>query len=100
VLISELRTFEWRTTCPSGKSHTHGADDGQTGWRLHLVDLSKQRQEKRYTRWGPEQFVRGPALCGMTPRMGWGLDLFIDAPCERCVRIAEKRGIEIPTIPK
>ena len=25
------------------------------------------------------------ALCGLTPRMGWDLDLFVDTQCKRCL---------------
>ena len=93
--------FEWMTTYPSGRAHTHSADDGQTGWRLHLVDpatLSKWETIIKYQ--GCVTTMRGPALCGMLPRTGWGFDLFIDTPCARCVKAAEKRGIAMPKIPR
>lgn len=94
--------FEWMTTYPSGRAHTHGADDGQTGWRIHLVDPAGLYESETFIRYraGPVKTMRGPALCGMRPRTGWGLDLFIDKPCARCVKAAGKRGITPPRVPK
>lgn len=70
------------------------ADQNQVGWRLHIVDLS---QGPKYTgRVGAHQVVvnRSPALCGLRPRHGWGLDMFIDAMCTRCEAKAAKLKIE------
>jgi hypothetical protein len=95
--------WHWMTTYPSGRAHTHGADDGQTGWRIHLVDRSSLKQQKRFIKHygtGLVDVMQGPALCGMRPGTGWGMDLFIDRPCARCERAAEKRGIELPEIPR
>lgn len=97
-----MNSFDWMTTMPSGRAHTHGADDGQTGWRLHLVDYASLTKEKHFVKHYEAGFVdvlRGSALCGLRPRTGWGLDLFIDEPCARCLKIAEKRGIELPKFP-
>lgn len=69
--------YNWLTTAPSGRAHTHGADGGQVGWRLHAV-LSEDTQtfaEIKGTR----------ALCGLKPRIDWGLDLFIIRRCRRCL---------------
>lgn len=90
----------WRTTFPSGKSHTHGADDGQTGWRLHLVDTASLRTATTFIKGDPHlvEVSLGPALCGVNPRKGWGLDMFINKPCQRCLKAAEKRGLELPAI--
>lgn len=68
--------FAWLTTAPSGRSHTHGADAGQTGWRLHLVAVGGMSTLA--------DLERRPALCGRRPGLGWGLDMFIDQECERC----------------
>jgi len=80
--------IEWLTTFPSGRTHTHSADDGQTGWRLHAIEC------------GPDtpiaELGRKPAICGTRPGTGWGADLFIDEPCIRCVKSAIKRGLGIP----
>lgn len=76
-------TIQWLTTRSSGKSHTHSADDGQTGWRLHAVPA---QPSQRLTGIG-----RVRALCGLRPRRGWGLDLFIDEKCRRCALRAKER---------
>lgn len=74
--------IEWLTTYPSGRSHTHSADDGQTGWKLHAVETGEYRRRR--------------ALCGCRPGTGWGVDLFIDKPCLRCVARATKLKVNIP----
>ena len=65
---------EWHVTKPSGRAHTHGADEGRTGWKQHAV-------------------VRGEskAICGLRPRFGWGEDLFED-DMEKCARCRRKLG--------
>lgn len=88
----------WLTTCPSGRAHTHGADDGQTGWRIHLVDEETTYKGLSRTKYGIYETPHGPALCGLRPDNGWAADLFIDEPCKRCVKKAEKLGITPPTI--
>lgn len=70
----------WLTTAPSGRAHTHGADDGQTGWRLHAVPGS---WSETFTDIG-----RRAAICGVKPGTGWGLDLFIERRCARCQKKA------------
>lgn len=94
--------FEWMTTYPSGRAHTHGADDGQTGWRLHLVDQAGLVKGQAFVKYhmGPVDVMRGAAICGTRPRTGWGLDLFIDRPCARCLKAATKRSVAVPRIPK
>lgn len=72
--------IQWLTTKPSGRAHTHGADAGQTGWRLHAVEADdKDSIISCYYK---------AALCGLRPRHGWSLDLFIDEPCKRCLKKA------------
>jgi hypothetical protein len=85
------RYYEWRTTVPSGRAHTHGADDGQTGWRLHLVDETDML---------PSDTGRNyRAVCGTRAIHGWGLDLFISDTCSKCEAKIEKKGITPPKIP-
>lgn len=67
---------QWLTTQPNPRTPATGHDAGQRGWRLHYVDL--ESGSKR-------------AACGLLPRYGWGLDLFIDEPCKRCVWLAGRR---------
>lgn len=69
--------IQWFTTAPSGKAHTHSADDGQTGWKLHAVAA-----EDHLTL---DDIKNVRALCGLLPRHGWGLDLFIEDKCSRCM---------------
>jgi len=73
----------WFTTLPHPfkKAHTHGADDGQVGWRLHAVPISQEGI--------PEK--RAKPLCGQHPRHGWGMDMFIDQECSRCLAAIWKR---------
>lgn len=78
--------FEWLTTVPSGRAHTHGADDGQTGWRVHCVAVGSRTRLS--------ELRDQPALCGLIPRTGWGMDLFIEEECARCARRADLLDIE------
>ncbi len=75
--------LQWLTTAPSGRAHTHGADCGQVGWRLHAIEAA---DSETFSGIGAR-----PALCGLSPRHGWSLDLFIEDKCKRCVREYEKR---------
>jgi hypothetical protein len=94
-----MAILKWMTTASSGRSKTHGADDGVTGWRLHIVDSEQLVEAERYNvRYGKFKARMGKALCGVRPKMGFGHDLFIDEECQRCVKIAEKRGIDFNTI--
>lgn len=80
---SLVQPVQWLCTNPSGKSHTHGADDGRTGWKWHAVEATEQTTL--------QEVKRRRALCGLLPRNGWTLDLFMDTnlKCKRCVeRIA------------
>jgi hypothetical protein len=80
---------DWLTTYPSGKTHTHGADDGQTGWRLHAVPKvpAYGAKDDNNPRWKWRR-----ALCGTQPGTGWGHDLFIEDECARCLKWLAKRG--------
>ncbi len=80
--------IQWLTTVPNPHVRGYGPDDGQRGWRLHAVeaDGSETSGQLRWKR----------ALCGLWPGHGWGVDLFIDEPCIRCVKRARKLGIEVP----
>lgn len=76
-------TFTWVTTSPNPLNPATGYDAGQRGWRLHAIEL---KDGEPY-----EEYKRRTALCGLWPRHGWGVDLFIDAECSRCVKAMEKR---------
>ena len=89
--------LQWLTTTPhpTKPAHTHGADAGQTGWKLHLVETG-QSTRTRHVRSHPAIIDVSSALCGLRPAHGWGLDLFIADECMRCIKAAEKRGISLP----
>lgn len=63
------RGFSLSVTEPSGRSNTHGADDGRTGWKRHA-----------------HRSGSNTAVCGLRPALGWGGDLFEDGMdiCRRC----------------
>ncbi len=97
------KKLNWLTTAihpvPAMRAHTCREDAGVTGWRLHLVEAGRRVRVQQYgtEKGAPIDF--SPALCGLTPKHGWGLDMFIDAPCKRCLAVAEKKGIDMPEIP-
>ncbi len=81
-----VATLEWLTTAPNPKwTHkTCESDDGQRGWRVHAVMVSKG-----------ETFAdikHRAALCGLTPGTGWGLDMFVERKCARCERAVVNLG--------
>lgn len=74
--------MHWLTTTPNPRSPATGFDAGQRGWRLHYVDSkSDSFKEIKHVR----------ALCGLLPKHGWSLDLFITSRCARCERALAKR---------
>jgi len=72
-------TYQWLTTQPNPNSSATGVNAGQRGWKTHAV-ISEPS----------ENFIkdikRRQAICGLRPRHGWGLDLFIEDKCERCLK--------------
>lgn len=89
-----IPAHHWMTTYPSGRAHTHGADDGQTGWRLHAVPDAPVYGKKDD---GNPGYKWRPALCGTKPGTGWGMDLFIEDECARCLKWLAKRGDKAAT---
>lgn len=71
--------IHWLTTAPNPRSPATGTDAGQRGWRLHAVEGPEGATLK-------ELRFKG-ALCGLRPRHGWGLDMFIEDKCARCAKI-------------
>lgn len=75
-------TFQWLTTSPNPRSPATGVDAGQRGWRLHAVQAETT-----------DTFMsigRAVAACGLRPRHGWSLDMFITDRCKRCERALAK----------
>lgn len=75
--------IHWLTTLSPKLAFTH-APSAITGWKLHAVEAS---DDASLTEIG-----RRRALCGLRPRHGWTVDLFIEERCQRCerARVAEK----------
>lgn len=69
--------LHWLTTSPHPwrPAHTHGADQGQVGWKRHAVVTEETEFSK---------IKRAPSLCGLRAKHGWGLDLFIEDECSKC----------------
>lgn len=75
--------YEWLVTMASDKAHTHRADDGRIGWKEHAVLATPDTKTS--------DLARSRALCGLKPRYGWDVDLYIsDQPCARCLAQAVK----------
>lgn len=74
--------MKWLTTAPNPRTPATGHDAGQRGWKLHAVDTdSDSFKEIRYAR----------SLCGLQPRHGWSLDMFIEDRCTRCEKKVKER---------
>lgn len=80
--------WQWLTTYPNPRVRGYGADDGQRGWRTHAVwaDNAAEFGDIR----------RNASACGIRPAHGWGMDMFIDRKCARCVKALTKINGENP----
>lgn len=79
---------QWLTTAPNPRGvraahRGYNADDGQRGWRTHAVEADDKET-------GADVVTRRSA-CGLRPAHGWGVDLFIEEQCQRCVKILAKK---------
>lgn len=74
----EYPGVQWLTTAPNPKSPMSGYDAGQRGWRTHAVRIAPVATLK------DARVIRSE--CGILPPHGWGLDLFIERRCARCLR--------------
>lgn len=79
-----LGPIQWLTTAPNPRSPATRYDAGQRGWKLHAV---RAEPTQLFASIGHYR-----ALCGLWPRHGWGLDLFIDDRCRRCERLTRREG--------
>lgn len=75
-------TWQWLTTSPNPRVKGYGADDGQRGWRTHAVWADEEANFADIT------FTR--AACGLRAAHGWGMDMFVNHKCERCVKAVIK----------
>ena len=66
----------WVTT-----NDKNGGGPWQSGWKEHAVPLADSEEEKNMAF---SSLGKRRALCGLRPRHGWGIDLFIDEKCKRC----------------
>lgn len=76
---------QWLTTAPNPRSSAKGFDAGQRGWRLHSVIAADTETFDQ---------VKGRlSACGLRPRHGWSLDMFIKDRCKHCERALLERGL-------
>jgi len=71
--------IEWLTTAPNPRVTSYTADDGQRGWSTHAVEIAGKKTTL-------EDVRTFRAICGLRPRHGWGMDLFIKKKCVKCAR--------------
>ncbi len=73
VFAEENRTETlWFATAAGGKANIGSV----TGWKLHAVQATDSESL--------EEVKDRRAICGLLPRHGWSLDLFIEDKCSRC----------------
>lgn len=70
--------WQWLTTLPNPRSRATGTDAGTVGWKTHALAVSSTALLSH--------FRRARAVCGLLPAHGWGMDLFIERKCARCLR--------------
>jgi len=74
--------IQWLTTAPNPRSPATGVDAGQRGWVQHAVVADDDASFKD---------IKGVrSLCGLKPAHGWGLDLFIESKCKKCLKQFEQ----------
>ncbi len=83
-----MTTGQWLTTEPNPRSPATGFDAGQRGWKMHYVAGVGNEDTLP---------IKGKrAACGLRPRHGFSLDLFIEDKCQRCER-ALLKAVAMPT---
>jgi hypothetical protein len=76
--MPSISDVQWITTSPNPYKVQMGYDCGQMGWRLHAVVATPQMKFS--------ELGRQRSVCGIRPRWGWNLDLFIERKCARCAK--------------
>jgi hypothetical protein len=81
-----MKPIQWLTTASNPRTVSFSADAGTHGWRQHAVcaDENTLFVELR----------NQPSLCGLIPRHGWDIDLFVDTKCKRCLLAYSKTTTE------
>ncbi len=78
-----MPAIQWVTCGSNPLRFENGQGSAVTGWRLHALRTdAKLFSELNGLR----------ALCGLAPRHGWDLDMYIDRKCHRCSKIAARYG--------
>lgn len=73
-----MTEYFWLTTAPNPRTRATGVDAGQRGWKLHAIAANEK------SIFGEVRYLR--AACGLSPRHGWGMDLFIEDKCATCLK--------------
>lgn len=73
--------IEWLVVSPNPRTHNPLNPNGTV---IHAVDVETR---------GTRGFVKTPpSVCGIYPRYGWSVDMFMEEECRRCERIMAKRA--------
>ena len=78
TVLPDGNVATWMTTGPNPR-RDYGPDQGQMGWRLHAVIVTKEQLNAKLN-----DIRHARSMCGIHPAHGWNMDLFIDEPCKRC----------------
>lgn len=78
--------IQWLVTAlrPDGRVSGYHSN---SGWRLHAVVASDDETF--------EQVKTRRAACGLLPAYGWDVDLFIERPCRRCMRVQDAVALRV-----
>jgi hypothetical protein len=76
--VADLSAYQWLTTAQNPRSRPTGYDAGQRGWSTHAVIATPSAKFS--------ELRTISSLCGLLPAHGWGMDMFIERQCRRCLR--------------
>jgi hypothetical protein len=91
AMSEQLRPLiEWFTSEPNPRN-VGISRNAAGGWRLHAIDCT---DDPSIGLADTRRLKSKSALCGLSPRHGWGFDLFIRDQCERCTKaVARLKGV-------